>query len=48
MEASVLTARASAGDHDAFRALVEVRSRTMGAHHWRILVSLGDNAETAP
>ncbi|MFL6117496.1 MAG: RNA polymerase subunit sigma-70, partial [Catenulispora sp.] len=42
METSDLIARASAGDHDAFRDLVEVHSRELQVHCYRILGSLQD------
>jgi RNA polymerase sigma-70 factor (TIGR02960 family) len=42
METSDLIARASAGDHDAFRELVEVHSRELQVHCYRILGSLQD------
>jgi RNA polymerase sigma-70 factor (ECF subfamily) len=42
MEASDLIARATAGDHDAFRDLVEVHSRELQVHCYRILGSLQD------
>jgi RNA polymerase sigma-70 factor (TIGR02960 family) len=42
METSDLIARASAGDHDAFRDLVEVHSHELQVHCYRILGSLQD------
>jgi RNA polymerase sigma-70 factor (TIGR02960 family) len=42
METSDLIARASAGDHDAFRELVEVHSHELQVHCYRILGSLQD------
>ena len=42
METSDLIARASAGDQDAFRHLVEVHSRELQVHCYRILGSLQD------
>ena len=42
METSDLIAKASAGDHDAFRDLVEVHSRELQVHCYRILGSLQD------
>src|SRR5438067_12595393 len=42
METSDLIARASAGDHHAFRDLVEVHSRELQVHCYRILGSLQD------
>jgi RNA polymerase sigma-70 factor (TIGR02960 family) len=42
METSDLIARASAGDHDAFRDLVDVHSRELQVHCYRILGSLQD------
>ena len=42
METSDLIARASAGDHNAFRELVEVHSRELQVHCYRILGSLQD------
>src|SRR6202522_4071336 len=42
METSNLIARASAGDHDAFRELVEVHSHELQVHCYRILGSLQD------
>ena len=42
METSDLIARASAGDHDAFRELVEVHSHELQVHFYRILGSLQD------
>jgi RNA polymerase sigma-70 factor (ECF subfamily) len=42
METSDLIARASAGDHNAFRDLVEVHSRELQVHCYRILGSLQD------
>jgi len=42
MEASDLIAKAAAGDHDAFRDLVEVHSRELQVHCYRILGSLQD------
>src|SRR5580658_8166720 len=42
METSNLIARASAGDHNAFRELVEVHSRELQVHCYRILGSLQD------
>ena len=42
METSDLIARASAGDHNAFRNLVEVHSRELQVHCYRILGSLQD------
>jgi RNA polymerase sigma-70 factor (ECF subfamily) len=40
MQASDLIARASVGDHDAFRDLVEVHSRELQVHCYRILGSV--------
>ena len=37
METSDLIARASAGDHNAFRELVEVHSHELQVHCYRIL-----------
>jgi RNA polymerase sigma-70 factor (ECF subfamily) len=42
METSDLIARAAAGDHDAFRELVEVHSHELQVHCYRILGSLQD------
>ena len=42
METSDLIARASAGDHNAFRELVEVHSHELQVHCYRILGSLQD------
>ena len=42
METSDLIARASAGDDNAFRDLVEVHSRELQVHCYRILGSLQD------
>jgi RNA polymerase sigma-70 factor (TIGR02960 family) len=42
METSDLIARASAGDHNAFRDLVEVHSHELQVHCYRILGSLQD------
>ena len=42
METSDLIARASAGDHDAFRDLVDVHSHELQVHCYRILGSLQD------
>jgi RNA polymerase sigma-70 factor (TIGR02960 family) len=42
METSDLIARASAGDHDAFRELAEAHSRELQVHCYRILGSLQD------
>jgi RNA polymerase sigma factor (sigma-70 family) len=42
VETSNLIARASADDHDAFRELVEVHSRELQVHCYRILGSLQD------
>jgi RNA polymerase sigma-70 factor (TIGR02960 family) len=42
METSDLIARASAGDHDAFRELVDVHSRELQVHCYRILGSVQD------
>jgi RNA polymerase sigma-70 factor (TIGR02960 family) len=42
METSDLIAKASAGDHDAFRELVEVHSHELQVHCYRILGSLQD------
>src|SRR5207245_5911737 len=42
MQTSDLIARASAGDHDAFRELVEVHSHELQVHCYRILGSLQD------
>ena len=42
METSNLIARASAGDHNAFRELVEVHSHELQVHCYRILGSLQD------
>jgi RNA polymerase sigma-70 factor (TIGR02960 family) len=42
METSNLIARASAGDHNAFRELVEVHSRELQVHCYRILGSVQD------
>jgi RNA polymerase sigma-70 factor (TIGR02960 family) len=42
MQTSDLIARASAGDHDAFRDLVEVHSHELQVHCYRILGSLQD------
>jgi RNA polymerase sigma-70 factor (TIGR02960 family) len=42
METSDLIARASAGDHDAFRELVDVHSHELQVHCYRILGSVQD------
>ncbi len=42
METSDLVARASAGDHDAFRELAEVHSHELQVHCYRILGSVQD------
>jgi RNA polymerase sigma-70 factor (ECF subfamily) len=42
METSDLIAKAAAGDHDAFRQLVEVHSHELQVHCYRILGSLQD------
>jgi RNA polymerase sigma-70 factor (TIGR02960 family) len=42
METSDLVTRAAAGDHDAFRELVEVHSHELQVHCYRILGSLQD------
>jgi RNA polymerase sigma factor (sigma-70 family) len=42
METTDLITRASAGDHDAFRELIEVHSRELQVHCYRILGSLQD------
>ena len=42
METSDLIARAAAGDHNAFRELVEVHSHELQVHCYRILGSLQD------
>ena len=46
METSDLIARASAGDHNAFRELVEVHSHELQVHCYRILGSLQDAEDT--
>src|ERR1700761_4191953 len=42
METSDLVARASAGDHNAFRELAEVHSHELQVHCYRILGSVQD------